>query len=116
MDKAEITGHKIRVTMKKSSMGPKLRTGEFTLDYNTGIINRPRGSLPAGRQPEHHREAEQPELRVRGQEVGRQAGDAPGPVGGLGPAGQAIIDEIKRRDVAGLYAAEDAAAAKEESA
>lgn len=39
MDKAEVTGHKIRVTMKKSSMGPKLRTGELTLDYHRGVIN-----------------------------------------------------------------------------
>lgn len=36
---AEKTGHKIRVTMKDSSMGPKGRVGVFTLDYNRGIIN-----------------------------------------------------------------------------
>lgn len=35
----EKTGHKIRVTMKDSSLGPKGRCGEFTLDYNKGIIN-----------------------------------------------------------------------------
>lgn len=39
MDKAERTGHKIRVCMKDSSMGPKGRTGEFTLHYDKGIIN-----------------------------------------------------------------------------
>lgn len=39
MDKAERTGHKIRVCMKDSSMGPKNRVGEFTLDYDRGIIN-----------------------------------------------------------------------------
>lgn len=39
MDKAERTGHKIRVCMKDSSMGPKNRTGEFTLDYDRGIVN-----------------------------------------------------------------------------
>lgn len=33
------TGHKIRVTMKDSSVGPKGRVGEFTIDYNKGIIN-----------------------------------------------------------------------------
>ena len=36
---AERTGHKIRVQMKDSSLGPKMRVGEFTLDYNHGIIN-----------------------------------------------------------------------------
>lgn len=39
MDKGERTGHKIRVQMKDSSMGPKGRTGEFTFDYNRGVIN-----------------------------------------------------------------------------
>lgn len=39
MDKGEKLGHKIRVTMKDSSMGPKGRTGEFTFDYNKGVIN-----------------------------------------------------------------------------
>ena len=38
-DKAETTGHKIKVTMKKSSLGPKGRTGEFTFDYRKGVIN-----------------------------------------------------------------------------
>jgi hypothetical protein len=38
-DNAERTGHKIRVTMKDSSLGPKGRAGEFTLDYDKGIIN-----------------------------------------------------------------------------
>lgn len=38
-DNAERTGHKIRVCMKDSSMGPKGRMGEFTLDYKRGIIN-----------------------------------------------------------------------------
>jgi RecA/RadA recombinase len=38
-DKAERTGHKIRFCMKDSSLGPKGRMGEFTLDYSKGIIN-----------------------------------------------------------------------------
>jgi hypothetical protein len=38
-DRGERTAHKIRVVMKDSSMGPKGRMGEFTLDYNKGIIN-----------------------------------------------------------------------------
>lgn len=38
-DNADRTGHKIRVCMKDSSLGPKGRSGEFTLDYDKGIIN-----------------------------------------------------------------------------
>lgn len=38
-DNAEKIGHKIRVAMKDSSMGPKGRMGEFTLDYKRGFIN-----------------------------------------------------------------------------
>lgn len=37
--KGEKMGHKIRVKMTDSSLGPKERTGEFTLDYHKGIIN-----------------------------------------------------------------------------
>ena len=38
-DDAEKTGHKIKITMKDSSLGPIGRTGVFTLDYNKGIVN-----------------------------------------------------------------------------
>jgi hypothetical protein len=37
--KGEQIGHKIKVTMKDSSCGPKGRVGQFTLDYRKGIIN-----------------------------------------------------------------------------
>lgn len=39
LDKGEKTAHKIRCTMKDSSLGPKGRTGVFTLDYKRGVIN-----------------------------------------------------------------------------
>ena len=39
MDKAQKTGHKIRFTLKESSLGPSGRTAEFTLDYEKGIVN-----------------------------------------------------------------------------
>lgn len=32
-------GHKLRVRMMDSTIGPKGRQGEFTLDYNKGVIN-----------------------------------------------------------------------------
>lgn len=38
--KGDQTAHKIRVKMMDSSMGPKGRTGEFTLDYDHGMINK----------------------------------------------------------------------------
>lgn len=37
--KGDQTGHKIKVIMKASSAGPRGRTGEFTIDYNKGLIN-----------------------------------------------------------------------------
>jgi len=36
---AELTGHKIRVTMNDSSLSPKGRQAIFTVDYRKGIIN-----------------------------------------------------------------------------
>jgi hypothetical protein len=39
MGKGERMGHKIRVAMKDSSVGPKGRVAEFTLDYHNGIVN-----------------------------------------------------------------------------
>lgn len=35
----EMSGHKVQVWMQDSSMGPKDRSGEFTIDYARGIIN-----------------------------------------------------------------------------
>jgi KaiC/GvpD/RAD55 family RecA-like ATPase len=39
MDHADKTGHKIRMTVKESSLGRAGRTAEFTLDYDRGIVN-----------------------------------------------------------------------------
>lgn len=39
MDKSQKTGHKIRFTMKDTSIGKPGRTAEFTLDYDRGVIN-----------------------------------------------------------------------------
>lgn len=38
-DNGEQTGHKIIVKMKDSSLGPKGRKGEFTINYDKGIVN-----------------------------------------------------------------------------
>lgn len=37
--KAERTAHKIKVTMKESSLGVRGRVGEFTYDYSKGIVS-----------------------------------------------------------------------------
>lgn len=37
--KGEQTGHRIKATMKSSSLGPKNRVAEFTFDYKRGIVN-----------------------------------------------------------------------------
>ena len=38
-DDSQITGHKVKVWMQDSSMGPQGREGGFTIDYQRGIIN-----------------------------------------------------------------------------
>ncbi len=38
-DDADRTAHKIRCVMKDATMGPKGRMGEFTFDYQQGVIN-----------------------------------------------------------------------------
>lgn len=39
MENAQRTGHKIRFRVEESSVGPAMRTAEFTLDYEKGIVN-----------------------------------------------------------------------------
>jgi hypothetical protein len=39
LEKAQKTGHKLRFTVKESSLGISGRTAEFTIDYNKGVIN-----------------------------------------------------------------------------
>jgi GTPase SAR1 family protein len=38
-EREEKTGHKIRCVMKDATMGPKGRTGIFTFDYKRGVVN-----------------------------------------------------------------------------
>lgn len=109
----EVTGHKIRGTMKKSSVGPKLRVGEFTLDYDTGIIN----------------EHEEVFLLGVNRNVIAHPNNTTYEFGDKKWAGKpatldalkadcdlrnAIIAEIKKRDMAGLYKRDDDAAAAAE--
>lgn len=107
MDKAEVTGHKIRVCMKKSSMGPKLRVGEFTLDYNKGIINTHEEVFLLG---VNRGVIEKPNNLSYAFGEKKWAGK-PAMLEALAQdvdLRDAIIGEIKRRDLAGIYSQEDA--------
>lgn len=112
-DQGEITGHKIRFTMKKSSVGPKLRVGEFTLDYSTGIINEHEEVFLLG---VNRNVIQHPNNTVY--EFGdKKWTGKPAMLDALKAdpdLRRAIIGEIKKRDIAGLYKKEDDAAAAAE--
>lgn len=115
MDKTEVTGHKIRVMMKKSSMGPKLRTAEFTLDYNRGIINTHEEVFLLG---VNRGVIEKPNNLSYAFEDKKWAGK-PAMLQALREdkeLQERVLQEIRDRDIKGLYAADDQAAEKEESA
>lgn len=107
-DSAEQTGHKIRVKMKDSSCGPKGRTGEFTLDYRRGIVNVHEEVflLGVGRGV-----IERPNnlTYAYGDQkwVGKPATLAA--IEGSPELQQAILVDVKARDNAGAFDAEDAA-------
>jgi RecA/RadA recombinase len=107
-DTAEQTGHKIRVKMKDSSCGPKGRMGEFTLDYRKGIVNIHEEVflLGVGRgvilRPNN-----QTYVFRDDKWVGKPATLAA--IQGNLALQQAILAEVKERDNAGAYDAEDAA-------
>lgn len=48
MGKGEQLGHRIRATMKNSSLGPKNRRAEFTFDYRRGVINKHEDAFQLG--------------------------------------------------------------------
>lgn len=108
---AEKTGHKIRVQMKDSSMGPKGRVGEFTLDYDFGIINT-------------HEEVF---LLAKNRNIIQKVNNLTYAFGDKKWTGQpamlqalkedrdlcnSVISELKRRDLAGRFASEDAKSAE----
>lgn len=110
MDKGERLGHKIRVCMKDSSMGPKNRTGEFTLDYDLGIISTHEEVFLLG---VNRNIIERPNNLSYGFGDKKWAGK-PAMLQALAEdpdLRNAIITELRRRDLAGRFAAEDAAAA-----
>jgi RecA/RadA recombinase len=113
--KSELTAMKIRTKMKDSSMGPKGRTGEFTFHFKKGVVNQYEEVFKLG--------------------TGRGIVDRPNNLvyafGGEKWNGkdnfvaalkdrpelcEAIITELKRRDLAGDYAEADAKTESDDSA
>lgn len=113
MDKAEITGHKIRCTMKKSSIGPKGRVGEFTLDYNQGIINSHEEVFLLG----VNRGVIDKPNNLSYEFGGKKWAGKPAMLEALktdAELREAILAEIRKRDVAGMYKVDDMKAAQAE--
>jgi hypothetical protein len=103
---AEVTGMKIKVKMKDSTMGPKGRTGKFTYDFNRGIINQHeevyllgtrRGIIDSPKQGYY--KFEDQTWHGEGKTLAALAAD---------PAlCERVIAELRRKDLAGEYAAVD---------
>jgi RecA/RadA recombinase len=108
---ADLTGHKIRTIMKKNSMSAQGRVGEFTLDYNLGIVNTHEEVFLLATNRGVIERPNQTMYQFGGKEWK-----------GKGAMVQAIKDhpemqveilkELQRRDAEGIYAALDAAEAE----
>jgi len=108
---ADLTGHKIRTIMKKNSMSAQGRVGEFTLDYNLGIVNTHEEVFLLATNRGVIERPNQTMYQFGGKEWK-----------GKGAMVQAIKDhpemqveilkELQRRDAEGVYAALDAAEAE----
>lgn len=109
----DITGHKIRVTMKKSSCGPKLRVGEFTLDYDKGVINEHEELFLLGT---NRNIIERPNNQSY-EFAGKKWVGKPAMLQALSEdvdLRKSIVSELKKKDMAGAYKMDDAAAEQAE--
>lgn len=110
MDNGDRTGHKIRVIMKDSSMGPKGRVGVFTLDYKRGIVNTHEEVFLLGvnrgviERPNNVMFAYKGK-QWRGKEAMLEALKDP-------VLAKQILTELKERDLAGLFTEADLKAAR----
>lgn len=106
---AERLGHKIRVQMKDSSLGPKGRVGEFTLHYGKGIINTEEEVFLLGK---NRKVIEQVNNLTYAFGDRKWSGGKPAILQALREDGDlrgAILEELKRRDLAGVFLSQDAA-------
>lgn len=115
MGKSERTGHKIRVCMKDSSLGPKGRTGEFTFDYHRGLVNVHEEvfRLGVGRGVIEHPN----NLTYSfGDKSWKGVASMLQALAESSDLRAAVIKELKSRDLAGAFASHDVAAAEENGA
>lgn len=110
---SEQTGHKIKMKIKDSSVGPKGRVAEFTLDYKRGLINVHEEVFGLGTGRGVILRPTNITYKFQDQEFrGKQAmlnAIKENPV-----LAQAIVDEVNRRDNEGAYDAMDVASEDDE--
>lgn len=111
---SEKTAHKIRCTMKDSSLGPKGRTGCFTFNYTQGIVNQHEEIFQLGA---NRGILARPSNRIYqfgdrswdGKEAMMEA------IKNEKPLADAILTELVTKDMAGAFKAQDDAEAKQNS-
>jgi RecA/RadA recombinase len=108
----EQTGHKIRCIMKDSSMGPKGRVAEFTVDYDHGIVNQHEEVflLGVGR---HVIEHPNPQMYAFGGKEWRGKQAIIEALKGDVDMQNAILRELRARDARGDYAKESVVSVSE---
>lgn len=111
VDKGEQVAMKIRVKMRDSSMGPKGRTGEFTFHFKKGVVSQHEEVFKLGIGRGIIQEGEKSGYVFNGQTF--RGKDHLAECLKKDPAlCDAVIAELKRRDLAGEYDAADKAAAE----
>ena len=106
-DNAERTGHKIKFCMRDSSMGPKGRVGEFTFDYDRGIVSQYEEVFLLGL----NRGVIEKPNNLTYKFGDRKWSGKPAMLQALKEdtdLQKAILQVLRERDVAGMFAAQDA--------
>jgi len=108
-ENADQTAHRIFVKMKDNSCGPKGRSGEFTLDYRNGIVNQHEEVFTLAK---NRGLFERPNNRtyIFGEQKWSSEGDTLQAIKSDPALFKALLDELKRRDQAGAFGADDAKA------
>ena len=106
-DNAEKTGHKIRVKLTDNSVGPKGREGIFTFDYHKGFINQFEEAFELGVARGIIERPNNTMYAFEGREwKGREAMLTA--IRDDREMVQKVLQELKRRDMAGFYKDEEA--------
>jgi RecA/RadA recombinase len=112
VDKGEQVAMKIRIKMRDSSMGPKGRTGEFTFHFKKGVVSQHEEVFKLGVNRGIIEEGEKSGYKFGGQtfrgkdHLAQCLRDDP-------KLCDAVIAELKRRDLAGEFEAQDKAESEE---